>query len=111
MYACRTMTKSGNGSNLGNSGEYGINAGVLANSAGQVIICAERCRGTVAAQRIVSGDDELSVTISIGIAEKTADMSGPDDMLKQADSALYEAKRSGRNCTIVHGGPALQVAS
>ncbi len=37
-----------------------------------------------------------SVTISVGLAEWRAGMD-PSDLIKQADTALYEAKRSGRN--------------
>ena len=77
-----------------------------AQSAQQTLPCAERCRATIAAQRIVCGEDELSVTVSIGVSEKTPALRGPEDMLKQADAALYAAKRSGRNCIICYGQPA-----
>ena len=36
-------------------------------------------------------------TVSIGVAPIGPDTSGVSDMLKQADGALYQAKRSGRN--------------
>jgi diguanylate cyclase (GGDEF)-like protein len=36
-------------------------------------------------------------TVSLGVAELTPEMKEPDDLLTLADSALYEAKRSGRN--------------
>jgi diguanylate cyclase (GGDEF)-like protein len=41
---------------------------------------------------------KVSVTISIGVAEKTRGES-PDDVLKRADEALYRAKNDGRNRT------------
>jgi diguanylate cyclase (GGDEF)-like protein len=40
---------------------------------------------------------EVFVTTSIGIAVYPADSEDGDDLLKQADSAMYFAKRSGRN--------------
>jgi len=40
---------------------------------------------------------EVFVTISIGISLYPTDSSDADDLLKQADSAMYFAKRTGRN--------------
>lgn len=40
----------------------------------------------------------LSVTISIGIAERSNNHKKPDDVIKSADEALYRAKKKGRNC-------------
>jgi diguanylate cyclase (GGDEF)-like protein len=40
----------------------------------------------------------VSVTISIGMAESGSKYNGPEDVLKAADTALYKAKESGRNC-------------
>lgn len=39
----------------------------------------------------------LSVTISIGAAEKKPEDKEPTDVLKRADNALYKAKKAGRN--------------
>ncbi len=43
------------------------------------------------------GGNELHVTASIGISYFMADTAKPDDMLAQADLALYRAKEEGRN--------------
>jgi len=40
----------------------------------------------------------VSVTISIGYAERTAKNANPTAVLKAADKALYKAKKKGRNC-------------
>ncbi|MDB5296011.1 MAG: response regulator receiver modulated diguanylate cyclase [Phycisphaerales bacterium] len=58
--------------------------------------CAERCRASVAAHRFSAGD-ELRCTISVGLAELTAAVRSPQDLLRKADQALYAAKRLGRN--------------
>lgn len=42
------------------------------------------------------------ITVSIGLTLSTAHDDTPSSMLRRADSALYEAKRSGRNCVRVH---------
>ena len=39
----------------------------------------------------------LTITISIGLAERTAELVTADDVIKQADNALYKAKKNGRN--------------
>lgn len=39
----------------------------------------------------------LKITISIGLAERSADLVKAEDVIKQADKALYKAKNNGRN--------------
>jgi diguanylate cyclase len=58
---------------------------------------AERTRTSLQQRPITYGDEEISVTISIGIAD-LAPVQSTKDWLKRADDALYEAKASGRNC-------------
>ena len=41
--------------------------------------------------------NKVSVTISIGVAERNDDDRDPDAVLRQADQALYKAKKDGRN--------------
>lgn len=45
-----------------------------------------------------SGGKELFVTVSIGVAEKSEKHRQPEDVIKAADTALYRAKKKGRNC-------------
>ena len=40
----------------------------------------------------------VSVTISIGVAENNKTFSSVEEVIKAADTALYEAKQQGRNC-------------
>lgn len=62
---------------------------------------AERIRALVAAQRSVWNGEEISVTISIGVAAREAGES-LEEWLVRADSALYRAKREGRDATRLH---------
>ena len=39
----------------------------------------------------------LKITISIGLAERSQELLTADDVIKQADKALYKAKNNGRN--------------
>jgi diguanylate cyclase (GGDEF)-like protein len=58
---------------------------------------AERLRRLVADSAVCAGGDRVSVTLSVGIAASHPATSGIEQMLKEADIALYEAKRCGRN--------------
>ncbi|MCQ4287328.1 GGDEF domain-containing protein [Pseudomonas stutzeri] len=44
-----------------------------------------------------------SVTISIGVAERLMTQRSPEEVIKNADQALYSAKSAGRNCIRSHG--------
>ncbi|MFF7706256.1 diguanylate cyclase [Pseudomonas sp. NPDC007930] len=50
-----------------------------------------------------SAASSVSVTISIGVAERLADHRTPEEVLKAADQALYAAKGAGRNCVVAAG--------
>ena len=58
---------------------------------------AERLRACVADHVIWTGDHVLRVTISVGIAMLRESNIDINTLLTRADSALYQAKRSGRN--------------
>ncbi|KPW40639.1 GGDEF domain-containing protein [Pseudomonas coronafaciens pv. atropurpurea] len=44
----------------------------------------------------------VSVTVSIGVAERQPEHRTPEEVLKCADQALYAAKGAGRNCVVSH---------
>ncbi|SDD95571.1 hypothetical protein SPACI_054490 [Sporomusa acidovorans DSM 3132] len=45
-----------------------------------------------------SGGKKLFVTISVGVAERSEKNKQTDEVIKAADTALYRAKKKGRNC-------------
>ena len=57
----------------------------------------ERFREVVANQNHNYRDVSINITISLGVAELQENDPSPDFLLKKADDALYEAKKTGRN--------------
>lgn len=74
---------------------------------------SESSQANLIAERILSkfskpikiGDSELSVKVSIGIAISEANYKNADEMLKDADTAMYHSKSRGRNCYSVYDIP------
>ncbi len=66
------------------------------------LIVAERLRQRIADTPFVvsTGAGEISVTVSIGISVGGRLGDTAEGLIRRADEALYEAKRSGRNCVI-----------
>lgn len=60
-------------------------------------LVAERLRRDVADLTIETKSGAISVTISIGVATASRDDSNLETTMAQADEALYQAKRQGRN--------------
>lgn len=70
-------------------------------------VVAERLRKSVCNTPVETRDgpsDGLGISISVGVAMFDFDVDTVDSVLHKADQALYEAKRSGRNCCIGHAG-------
>jgi diguanylate cyclase (GGDEF)-like protein len=63
------------------------------------VMCAERLRTAVEANLVSCESYTGRVTVSLGCAERTADIADIDDLLKAADEAVYAAKAAGRNQT------------
>ncbi len=74
--------------------------------AAQALVLAERMRESVAAQSLCAQQARFNVTVSIGLAEASAGMSGIEALLRAADEALYQAKEAGRNRTVTWTAPA-----
>jgi diguanylate cyclase (GGDEF)-like protein len=58
---------------------------------------AERLRKAVEEMKTVYRETEVRVTISLGVAETSEEVSSAESLLGKADEALYTAKKSGRN--------------
>lgn len=68
------------------------------SSAGEAMLIAERVAGSV--QRpVVIGGQVLRPTASIGVVLSTPATTRADELLRDADLAMYEAKRGGRATT------------
>ncbi len=75
---------------------------------GQAMVAAERIRKEIeerefSIQRQGNADGSHHVTISIGISSFPDDSSDPIQLVEMADSALYRAKREGRNRVCIYG--------
>lgn len=53
-------------------------------------------------RRTGSALSRVSVTISMGVAERGLERRSPEQVIKAADQALYSAKHAGRNCIRSH---------
>ena len=58
---------------------------------------AERIRAQVVTEKVVDGDKECSITVSIGVTSFSTMEGTPDLLMRKADAALYRAKKQGRN--------------
>jgi diguanylate cyclase (GGDEF)-like protein/PAS domain S-box-containing protein len=67
------------------------------------ILVAERLREFVANMEVtIPPNLSIKVTISIGISTLDNNFTNIDTLLNQADKALYEAKKTGRNKVCIH---------
>lgn len=64
------------------------------------IALAERLRHAVSREPIVLAEGKIQVTLSAGVATSGTTYH-PEDLVKAADTALYSAKRAGRNRVVV----------
>ena len=61
------------------------------------LIAAERLRAQIDRNAFTADRQELKVTVSIGLALWPASADGIKDLIREADHALYTAKREGKN--------------
>lgn len=69
------------------------------------LLAAERLRKKINACQIRLPGLDIQTTVSIGVASRHTAMTTPDEMVRQADQALYAAKASGRNRVCLHDQP------
>ena len=70
---------------------------LVETTADQALKTAERIRSQVENMRYSFRDSTIAVTVSIGIVQCQSDDMTATAVFARADSALYEAKRAGRN--------------
>jgi diguanylate cyclase (GGDEF)-like protein len=75
------------------------NNGLTAAAAVQT---AERLRNVLGAQDFAFSGRKVRLTVSIGVAYSTGKSAVPETLLAQADQALYQAKRNGKNRVCLH---------
>jgi diguanylate cyclase len=63
------------------------------------LLIAEKLRRTIAETTIHCGDQRLNITVSIGVADASFDLT---TLLVHADKAMYRAKAQGRNQVVCH---------
>jgi len=68
----------------------------------EAVLLAGRIQQTIAGISVQIRGALLTITISIGVAVVTNKMSVIDDMLRNADTAMYQAKYSGGNRVVSH---------
>jgi len=61
---------------------------------------AEVIRQAIEAQVFTLALETIRVTASIGIAHFPRDAQSPEELIAQADAAMYAAKAQGRNCVV-----------
>ena len=62
----------------------------------EVVIVANKVIKAISEPFLIEGN-EIFVTTSLGIAQGNSSNSNPDAIVKNADVALYSAKKEGRN--------------
>ncbi len=71
-------------------------------SAAAALIVAERIRERVACERVAIAGATVGITVSLGIAQCAPGQADVQEIIRQADLALYEAKHAGRNRVMTH---------
>lgn len=64
----------------------------------ETLLIAERIRKKVSLLKF----SNFSISVSIGISQTNSNIKAMTDLIKTADEALYNAKRSGKNKVVVY---------
>ena len=79
--------------------EFGI---LMPNTkAKEAVILAERLRLAIETKDCTVQNQSMHLTISVGVAIFNKEMSDLDALLKNADTAMYQAKNKGRNRVVL----------
>lgn len=81
-------------------GRYGgeeLSIVLTETEAGSARLAAERIRQAVESKIIRAYDEDLKVTVSVGVSVYPQDAASVQELIESADDALYRAKQEGRN--------------
>ncbi len=59
---------------------------------------AEQIHHKMSSQKVPIPAEQWNYSLSLGVAERTADMVQPEELIKHADRGVYLAKENGKNC-------------
>jgi diguanylate cyclase (GGDEF)-like protein len=65
------------------------------------VTMGERIRAAIETEPVLYGVHTISVTASIGVAQVSRNAATQDEVVRDADHALYEAKATGRNRLVI----------
>ncbi len=68
-------------------------------------MCVRRIRKSVAMTPMVDEKENSvgTISVTIGLAAFPEDADNKDDLIDNADKALYQGKRAGKNCIFLFG--------
>ncbi|MDH5735595.1 MAG: GGDEF domain-containing protein, partial [Gammaproteobacteria bacterium] len=75
---------------------------LLDSTAQNALLFTERLRKRIEESRVSVGSDSIKFTVSLGISDLTEKTQDYEEWLKQSDMALYRAKESGRNQSVIY---------
>ena len=65
------------------------------------LVLADRIRHSIQDEPFMVDDKPVHITVSVGISDTRLCGLDPQTLVKAADEALYKAKRTGRNRTVL----------
>jgi diguanylate cyclase (GGDEF)-like protein len=69
----------------------------------EALLVAEKLRKKIAETEFIERGHNISISISQGISDSSIDTpKSQDDLLYKVDTALYQAKKKGKNCCVIY---------
>jgi diguanylate cyclase (GGDEF)-like protein len=71
------------------------------SAAASAVTVSERLRYAIETTPIITTNQNINITVSIGVTELSEHSENITTLIRQADDALYQAKRGGRNQVVL----------